>query len=232
MLNDETKLGPAPEATAFDYAVDSAKGLSVLFPPAASAVLFFDIITKPMRTKRMDEWCEDVRVLLNEHSAKFDELTPEKLVDNEAFQSAFLQAGQAAIKTHDGDKLIALQNAVLNAAIGRDSDDRQAIFLSLVDRLTPAHLRILAFFDQLKGNRSTLRMGQAIHETTSAIPELKNLGDKPIQLLIDDLNRAGLLNVTEHSPSQFIEAPNRRWTSDWGHDFLKFITSPTRSEAV
>ena len=48
--------------------------------------------------------------------------------------SVVLQATQAALRTHQAEKLEALRNAVLNVAAGKGpSDDMQMVFLSFID---------------------------------------------------------------------------------------------------
>jgi hypothetical protein len=114
----------------------------------------------------------------------------------------------------------------LNVALGDNPDgDRQAIFFSLIDRLTPAHLRMLKFFDEeTKGAASRTPINSAISLAKLHVPSLKNLGDPATRLLFDDLHRDGLLSVT--SNNQGLIAPYKRWTSNWGHEFITFITAP------
>ena len=60
--------------------------------------------------------------------------------------SAALTATQAALRTHQQEKLDALKNAVVNVALGREPEaDRQQQFLALVDRFAAAHLILLQF---------------------------------------------------------------------------------------
>ena len=67
--------------------------------------------------------------------------------------SAFAQATQAALRTHQQDQLDALRNAVLNVVRGKDADaNRQGQFLSLVDRFTAAHLSLLRLFQDPTGH--------------------------------------------------------------------------------
>lgn len=161
-----------PEATAFDYSVAAAKAISVLIsfliPPLGSAVSLFDAITAPIRGRRANEWCENLRLSLNALSATVAELTPEKLAASEEFTSAFAQAAQAAIRTHDQEKLEALRNAILNVALNQNPDtDKQAIFLSLIDSLTPVHLRMLKFLDGPKGNLLPSRLPKPLNQQKS-----------------------------------------------------------------
>ena len=124
-------ITPPPESEAFDYAVMVARVAAVAFPFAASGIALFDLITSPLRGKRLTDWCEQLRLNLNELSDKVVGLTPEKLASSEEFNSAFVQAAQIAVRTHRKEKLDALRNAVLNVALGREPDgNRQEQFLA------------------------------------------------------------------------------------------------------
>ena len=108
MEEPDSPLQPAPGKTAFDYALAIAKVGSLAFPFVGSGIAFFDLVTAPARGKRMSDWCEQLRLCLDDLSAKVEGLTPEALVDSEPFISAFAQATQAALKTHQTDNLEAL----------------------------------------------------------------------------------------------------------------------------
>ena len=52
----------------------------------------FDLLTAPIRGRRIDNWYEDVRIHLNDLHQKVHGMTPEGLAQNEAFFSALVQA--------------------------------------------------------------------------------------------------------------------------------------------
>lgn len=150
-LKPDPRLEPAPERTAFDYGLAIAKAGTLAFPFFGAGVTLLDLVTAPLRGKRLNDWCEELRLRLNELSQKVDGLTPETLATNDAFVSAFAQATQAALKSHQIEKLEALRNAVLNVAAGSAPDeDLQSIFLNLIDSFTPLHLRLLTQFSYQK----------------------------------------------------------------------------------
>ncbi|MDQ2839906.1 MAG: hypothetical protein M3Y72_02470 [Acidobacteriota bacterium] len=93
-------LEPAPESTAFDHALAVAKVGALAFPFLGSGIALFDLIAAPLRGKRITDWCEQLRLRLNNLSDEVKGLTPEKLADNEEFISAFAHAAQAATRTH------------------------------------------------------------------------------------------------------------------------------------
>ena len=146
-LNSNPRLQPAPERDAFDYGLAAAKAGTLTFPFLGAGVTLFDLITTPIRGRRLSNWLEELRLKVNDLSRTVAGLTPERLSKDEAFFSAFTMASQAALRTHRQEKLDALRNAVLNVVTGKELDaDRQTQFIALVDRFTAAHLALLRFF--------------------------------------------------------------------------------------
>lgn len=193
-LNPDPGLEPAPEPTAFDYGLAIAKVAGLAFPHLGLAVGFFDVVTAPARGRRMANWCEELRLLLNELSRKVNRLTPEALAKDEAFISAFAQATQAALRTHQQEKLTALRNAVVNVALGGEPDaDRQQQFLALVDRFTTTHLVLLRFFKDPAGFFQS--HGKPVPQIPFSSPE------RPRKLLVYDLVRDAMPQLVEHSKS-------------------------------
>lgn len=225
-LSPDARLEPAPEPAAFDYGLMIAKVAALAFPHCLGpAVGFFDLLTAPARGRRMNEWCEELRLRLNELSQKVNRLTPEALAKDEAFFSAFAQATQAALRTHQQEKLAALKNAVINAALGHEPDaDRQQQFVALVDRFADKHLVLLHFFKdparffQAKGKpvpevpfssqefpRKLLvydlvqdAMPQLIHSLQSTIAQRTAAPYQFIELVLQDLVSAKLIALERH----------------------------------
>jgi hypothetical protein len=142
----------------------------------------------------------------------------EALVNNEAFISAALQASQAAIRTHERQKLEALRNAVVNVAAGRSPDaDTTTFFLTLVDALSVTHLELLRYF----ANRVTFP-----NDRRRELEERRAVTDP----MVLDLHTRGLLDdhrpvVARNRESSYAEV-NGAWTiSMLGNKFLQFISS-------
>jgi hypothetical protein len=147
---------------------------------------------------------------------KIDGFRFDDLGKNEQFVSATLQATQAALRTHQSEKLAALQNAVVNAAVGKaPSDDLQLVFLSLVDSFTPTHLKILHLFQ---------------HPDAALREEFRRQRDLSDQV-VRDLNDRGLINDTRPYAARNRDDPEslvfHRWdVTNLGKQFLAFIKSP------
>jgi hypothetical protein len=248
-LNPDPRLQTAPERTALDYGVAVAKVGSIVFPFLGSGVALFDLITAPIRNRRFTDWCEDLRLHLNEVSRRVAALTPETLVANEAFISAFAQATQAALRTHQKEKLEALRNAVLNTALNRVPDDnRRAVFLSLIDRLAPVHMDMLNGFlrsaiprpgaEDYNYNawewkhRNDAKQNPGFDRDSSfltlwvrdSVPTLANESEYFLRMLIGDLYGAGLTTIgpsDRQVPSSF-----QQLVTPVGTEFLEFIAAP------
>jgi hypothetical protein len=99
---------------------------------SAASELFGLVVTPPL-DKRRQEWMNEVAEKLKslEESSKVDFLS---LSHNELFLDTIVQATTIAIKTSEKEKIIALKNAVTNAALNEAPDKTKSqIFLNLVD---------------------------------------------------------------------------------------------------
>ncbi len=74
------------------------------------------LLTPPL-TRRRDNFFEDAVRRLRDLEKRVDGFRFEDLANDERFISAMVQATQAALRTHQQEKLDALRNAVLNVAL-------------------------------------------------------------------------------------------------------------------
>ena len=244
-------LEPAPDAAAFDYGLAITKVASIAFPFLSPGITLFDLITTPARSKRLSDWCEELRLRFNDFSQKVEGMTPEALANSDAFISAFAQATQAAIKTHLPEKREALRNAVLNVALGKEPDeDRQQQFLALVDRFSEVHLRILKLLSDPAGyfriqgrpvpNLNHVKPKMLINSLVGqAFPSLRKGSEDGstfqfTEMILGDLVSSRLVAFEQNQdtwvvPAYAIKAgggPIGKMTKDLGDDFLAFIAEP------
>ena len=129
---DERSREPLPQPTLEDVGHAARKGLVSMIPfvgGAGSELL--GLLSSPL-SQRRDDWWTDLERRLRDLEGRVDGFRFDDLEKNEQFVSATLQATQAALKTHQVEKLEALRNAVLNVAVGSaPSEDLQFVFLSL-----------------------------------------------------------------------------------------------------
>jgi hypothetical protein len=135
--------------SAGDFAHGVGRAVTSIVPFAGGPlqVLFENLFTPPIE-RRKQAWLQQLADVVNEVESRVAELKPERLAENEVFVTVAMQASQIALRNHQQEKLEALRNAVLNAALPNPpQEDEQMIFLRLIDQLTPWHLKVLSVFD-------------------------------------------------------------------------------------
>jgi len=106
------------------------------------------VLTPPIEERR-NEWLKGLAEAILRLEGKVEAFKVEALRDNAVFVTAFLQASQVAVRSHQREKLEALRNAVLNVALGNMPDqdqDLQMMFISWIEVFTPTHLQVLRIF--------------------------------------------------------------------------------------
>jgi len=220
---DEPSRKPLPQPTFEDVKHAGGKALVGMIPFVGTAgAELIGVLSSPVAQRR-DAWLEDLERRLRELEGRGNGFRFDDLAQNEQFVSATLHAAQAALRTHQTEKLSALRNAVLNVAIGRGpSDDLQLIFLNLINTLTPTHLLVLSQFDvrDLEVTRN-FRVRQP--QLTDLV--MRHLLDSG---LLKD-NRPYAARNRDLPPGSLIEQSIE--ITDLGKQFLAFITAPEPLEA-
>lgn len=154
--------------------------------------------------------------------------------EREDLRAVVLEATLVAYRTTREEKLEALRSAVVNVAARRQSDlDLTAVFLTLVDRFTPSHLRALTLFQspavfakeqgvELPHASKSLPLQNALRLLASDLdPTLVE------QVCLDLLDR-GLIKTSRNYEGEPTFGTNRvKWTTETGDRFLAFISRPT-----
>jgi len=196
----------------------------------ALAVAFVTTLNWRLNERR-EKWFTELAVAVEEMREQLDDLDLETLADKPVFVDAVVSATRTIDHTHQEEKIRALRNAVLNSVTpGAPDADTQAIFLDLIDRFTPSHLRLLALWDDPPA-------WFALHELTppqgvmagsrtltveAGLPEMQ--GRKDFYLLIaSELGSAGML-AAELAGMVTSTALMDRLTTDFGRQFLRFIS--------
>ena len=136
---------PKREAVDVVHAVVKA-GLSAIPYAGGAASELLSLVIGPPLEKRRDNWLEGIATRLEQLEKEREDFKVEDLAENESFVTAVLRATRQALATHRKEKLEALRNAVLNAALpNAPDDDLQLMFINFIEDLTPWHLRILSF---------------------------------------------------------------------------------------
>lgn len=124
------------------------KGSASVIPFVGGIVAeLFGTYIQPSLAKREQDWLEGLLAELRVAQQRITDFNTENAFENPIFFTAFLHASQIAMRSHQKEKLEALRNAVLNAALpDAPDDDTQHMFLNFIDTLTPSHLKLLQFF--------------------------------------------------------------------------------------
>lgn len=98
--------------------------------------------------KRLEAFFKLVAEQLQELAEKVDVLD----FDNPAFQSTCIHATEIALRTHLEEKHQLLCNAILNSAVPSNlpEEAERLIYMDLVEKLSPLHLKILKLFAESK----------------------------------------------------------------------------------
>lgn len=236
----KAKYDPPLERSPGDHfaALARAGAGSIPVLGAAATEVLNHIVTPPLERRR-DEWRKSVGEALN-NLAQAHYLRLEDLQKNEAFISTVAQASAAAIRCHQAEKLNALRNAVLNAAIpGAPDEALQQMYVAMVDRFTEWHLRILrllrdprVWFDEHSQQPPDPALGISPFTTIKAAYE--QLADHRTfcERVVGDLEGHGLLDLdTIYVVDPETKCPYRRATTHFGEGFFLYISDPATNNA-
>lgn len=191
------------------------------------SVAFETVFSSPIE-KRKEKWLMQLSPTIEEICSKISDLTPEKLSQNELFISAYLQASNIAVRTHQTEKLNALINAVKNTVINETLDEtKKLIFIRLIDDLTPLHFKVLHFLafskdyidklNKLNPPNTTVYWGSLANVWDKLFSDIKS-HDNLIELIISDLHKFGLIRITS-----FDQAGTSSASTKIGNQFISFI---------
>lgn len=236
LIMPESDITKRPKRKARDVVHTLAKtGLSALVGPASELL---SLVITPSLQKRRDEWIESIAEELKTLEIEFESFKIENLCENEIFISTMMQASQAAIRNHQKQKLEALRNAVLNAALpSAPEEDLQLMFLNFVDSLTLGHLRMLKLLNDFEAKRPSNRStGVQIEFVAKSKEKTVITAQKALPDLIDnqnfydqvlkDLRIRGLLEVSMSDTANFLDKIVNAQPTNLGKQLLAFIKSP------
>jgi hypothetical protein len=215
-------------------ATDLKKAIArVILSAFPGGIELYNTVIGPEISKRYGEWSESLDSKLMEAEQARDDFRIEDLVDNESFVSTVLQATQSAMRSHQEEKLEALKNAVLNSALPTaPEEDKQAIFLNLIDEFTPLHLKMLSMYKNITDDK----IGGPVMSSDLEIiidgvfPDIKNnvglysviIGDLASRELVrKDYGGTFADNIGTHYAARI---------TPMGIEFLDFISSPLEDE--
>jgi hypothetical protein len=233
--SDATIGGPGrlPDQRKGEIAQAVAKAAVSLVPIAGGPLAeLVGLVLQPAIGRRRDVWLGHLETAIEELQARRDAPSIEELSENELFVTVVLNATQAALRTHQKEKLEALRAAVINAALPMaPGEQEQLMFTRLIDELTPLHLQILRFmrdpadwFEQRNIPKPEVTVGTWPLILVTAFPGLADDAAVFSQVM-SELVALGLtgyrMTTVEISQQELLE----KLTTPLGDRFLDFITA-------
>lgn len=228
----EAKELPIPSIG--DRALEAARVVVAGIPlVGGSGVEIMNMVITPPLERRRNEWFSDLAQRLFELEKRVEGFQVAELSEDSVFITTALQASTIALRNHQTEKLEALKNAVLNAALPNSPDENlQQMFLNFVDAMTEWHIRILLFFnDPIAWGKThgvgfaEASIGCAIeHRLVEAFPELKGKPDMYAQITKELATNMGL--IADVSLQTMMTGPGTlaSRTTSLGKKFVTFIT--------
>ena len=222
-----------PDRSAGDAAHAVAKAVAGMVPVAGSALtVLLETVLAPPLERRREKWFQMLGTAVEQLQQKVEGLSLEALSGNEVFITVVAQATQVALRTHQDEKLNALQAAVMNAGVPNPpAEDLQLMYVRFVDELSPWHIRVLDLFsgpEQWMQRNSVQYPGWGMGGPSTVIehclPDLRNQREFYEQI-VRDLQSRGLIHQgqflnTTMTGRGMVEAR----TTGLANSFLTFIS--------
>jgi hypothetical protein len=232
MADDLQKLFPTrsdtyPEPTDVDrvFKIGNAALSAIPVLGQITSNVLAEFLSPPLG-KRLALWCKEFADDFDTLAEKVDGQGLDKLQENEVFVSSVAQATKIAMGTHQVEKRDMLRNALLNIAVGRNPDEDEVfMFLQLVERFTPLHVKVLGFLQSprmlMKGKVPDLQIQLGFSLRTgiaTVVTELKGRDELIKNILFDLYNSSLIPNAGENDVIQHPAVSNT------GIKFINFVT--------
>lgn len=181
----------------------------------AAVEVFASIVTSPVE-KRKQEWMIHITDVCNELITQ-EVVTLEKLQHDDRFISILMQVSNAAVQTHDEEKLEMLKNAVKNFAVKDvdEQDDVDSVLLHMAFQMPPLYLKILRYV-------IAPEIGNAKESILKLFSEMNNDEELADAIWVELLNK-GLVNRLDLNMN-FYEDKNNDCTTDLGKRLIDILS--------
>lgn len=223
-MTDADSRQPFPERGAEDVARSAVRGmLTTAVPVGTLAGELFDLVIIPQLERRRATWWNDLAARLSNLEQKVEGFSLASLKDSPDFITAVTTASQIAIRNHSEEKLAALKNAVVSVALEEELENElYQVFLSLVDALTPLHLRILVLCRDAAALRKEVG-GSFVDMRTLIEQAIPGLPQDVLRQVARDLYNRDLIQNDQLHVAMSVESMARKLTTDFGDRLLRFI---------
>lgn len=204
--------------------------------------LFNFLFTAPAM-KRRDDWIQSIEIELLELQKQIPDIL-QRIQNNENAITAIMYASPLAIKTTNSKKLEALRNIIINTILYKDYEEyKTQMFLSFIDGFTEWHIRLLEYFSDPKKtinkyiNNYKFPKSQRIHSIQPFWDIYPNMFNERqfLSIILDDLYSKNILIFNKKILTQMYDFhdnffkvghPYNKGTTNFGDEFLKFISNP------
>jgi hypothetical protein len=230
----DDQLGSLPSERGGEIIEAVARGAVSSIPFIGGAVAeLLGLVIQPAVEHRREEWFQQLGRAFEELRRRLDGFDPAELAKNEVFVTAVITTSNAALRTHEAEKLEALRNAVVNSGLPMAPQEHvQLMFIRMVDELTAFHLRLLAYCRDPEAWLTThgiakpnIYMGPRMAVAIVAMPELEHDAPTYKQAVRDLVARGLLQDSLDGMVSQ--QALYDSLTTEFGNRFLSYISPPT-----
>ena len=191
--------------------------------PVLGAFDLVSLVIQPPLKRRGTAWWNDLAARLSDLEQKVEGFSLASLTDSPDFITAVTTASQIAIRNHSEEKLAALKNAVVNVAMEDELENElYLVFLSLVDALTPLHLRILVLCRDATALRKEVG-GSFVDMRTLIEQDIPGLPQDVLRQVARDLYNRDLIQNDQLHVAMSVESMARKLTTDFGDRLLRFI---------
>lgn len=191
-----------PNKQKSDHIYQAVKAAVNLIPAVGgSASTLLEMMFISPIEKRKEEWLMALAERVDRLSEQCAGISVEALAQNENFISLCIQASNIALRTHHKEKIELLLSALEACAIETNLDEsKQQIFLRIIDEITPLHIRILKFVKNINEHKASFNGTNPFIDGTRVWERINkdiDRHDPILDLIMSDLNRYGLLSVSE-----------------------------------
>lgn len=229
--HEEGALSGRPvAATASEHLVNVFKAILATAPFCGGIASLMSDYIPSRRMKRLEDFAADVARDLN---ALREQVQTER-IETDEYAFIFERGLRGAADFPQEEKLEAFRGILVNSLLANDlTQDQREFFLTLAERLSPVHLRILRFMSDPLDYLASMSIPEAaIHGGFSTFfpVALPGVGLAVIKAAFADLRTFGLTTTgadifSTMTSAQGLELLRGRLTP-LANDFVKFCTSP------
>ena len=186
-------------------------------PISAAFNAVCDNVKESVLNKRAEKWKNDVVTRLEKLEVDYG-----TLVNNPSFATALIKTSELAIKTESDEKRKTLANALINSYLQKIEEDKIIIFLHLIEKYAPIHVRVLRY---IHDERMQKKYSNNLRPTfiQDIILSFKDVDSSYLRKIINDLQNDFLIQHFDIETRQYIFNKKMEVITQLGNDFYDFL---------